>query len=46
MVLEVIRTSTSLTPVLYPRELNTAVEPFTSVSVMWLAHNVYRVCYE
>ena len=46
MVLEVVRTSVSRqvpasTPVLYPDELMTAVEPFPSVSPMWQAHEVY-----
>ena len=46
MVIEVVRTSVSrqfpaLTPVLYPGDLMTAREPFSSVSAMWLAHDVY-----
>ena len=46
MVLEVVRTSVSrqfpaLTPVLYPGETMSAVEPFPSVSAMWQAHELY-----
>ena len=46
MVIEVVRTTVSrqfsaLTPVLYPGDLMTAHEPFSSVSAMWLAQDVY-----
>ena len=46
MVLKVVLTSVSrqfpsLIPVLYPGELMAAVEPFSSVAAMRLAHVVY-----
>ena len=46
VVIEVERTShsqqfPSLTPVLYPGELMTAIKPFASVSAMWQAHQMY-----
>ena len=48
VVIEVVRTShsrqfSSLTPVLYPGELMTAVKPSASISAMWQAHQMYAL---